>query len=246
MKWERYAEKHPYFIDKNNVPRLLEKLLKRLIASNEYFSIIDLGCGEGTILYALYSKGLLKNASKIIRVDISEKRIKRLRKFCPFAEGVIGDVLNLRQIPGNFFDVAISSQVIEHVPDDSKMLKEVYRILRPDGYLYVSTVIKKRYGIWVYYEKGKGFKLDPTHVREYRSEREFLNLLKENGFKVIEYRSEGVRYPIVDLIIRFLMKLGALKSYSDFYYKHEVLRKLRKIKIPIIGYKIIGVVARKT
>jgi len=125
------------------------------------------------------------------------------------------------------------------------MLKEVYRVLKPDGYLYVSTVIKKRYGIWVYYEKGKRFKLDPTHVREYRSEREFLNLLKENVFEVIEYRSEGVRYPIMDLIVRFLIKLGALKSYSDFYYKHEVLRKLRKIKIPIIGYKIIGVVTRR-
>jgi len=30
---------------------------------------------------------------------------------------------------------------------------------------------------WIYYERGKGFKLDLTHVREHRSEEGFLKLL---------------------------------------------------------------------
>ena len=243
MKWERYAEKRPYFIDKNNVPRLLEKLLKRLIASNESFSIIDLGCGDGTILYALYSKGLLKNASKIIGVDISEKRIKRLRKFCPFAEGVIGDVLNLRQIPDNFFDVAISSQVIEHVPDDSKMLREVYRILKPDGYFYISTVIKKWYGFWVYYNKG--FKLDPTHIREYRYEKDFLDLLESNGFKILSWNLNSVTYPVLDLFLRVLIKIGLTPS-PDFYLRYKLLKTIRdRVKLKVIGYKLIEVIGVK-
>lgn len=56
-----------------------------------------------------------------------------MKKLCPFAKGIITDVCDLKQIPNNSFDVAISSQVIEHVPDDSKMLKEVYRILNQAG-----------------------------------------------------------------------------------------------------------------
>ena len=136
--------------------------------------------------------------------------------------------------------------MIEHVPDDSKMLREIHRILKPNGYFYVSTVVKKWYGVWVYYERGREFKLDPTHVREYRSEQEFLDLLRRNGFKVIEFRSEGVKYPVMDLLLRLLMKLNLLKLSPDFYLRHKVLRKLRRIRIPVIAYRTIEVVAKKT
>ena len=239
--FREYSEKHIHFID-FSIPEMLESLLKRL---NKPYSIIDLGCGDGRILYALHSKGLLKNASRIVGVDISEERIKRLKEFCPFAEGIVADICDLNQILDNSFDVAISSQVIEHVPDDSKMLKEVYRILKPDGYFYVSTVIKRWYGFWVYWNNG--FKLDPTHVREYKSEQEFLNLLKDNGFEIVEYRTEKVKYPIMDLIIiiRFFIKAGLIKPSPDFYQKHKLLRKLRKIKMPVVGYRTIEVVTRK-
>jgi len=236
--FSEYSEKHIHFID-FSVPEMLESLLEGL---NKSYSLIDLGCGDGRVLYALYSKGLFKNASRIAGVDISEERIKRLKKFCPFAEGIVADVCDLKQIQNNSFDVATSSQVIEHVLNDSKMLKEVYRILKPNGYFYVSTVIKKWYGFWIYWNKG--FKLDPTHVREYKSEQEFLNLLKENGFKIVKYRTEKVKYSIMDLIIRFFIKAGLIKPPPDFYQKHELLRKLRKIKMPVAGYRTIEVVGK--
>ena len=245
MRWEEYAEEHPYFIDEDVVSDLLKKLLRHINELNKPFSIIDLGCGDGVVLHALHSKGLLRNASRVVGVDISEERIRRLRKFCPFAEGIVGDVCNLRQVPDSSFDAAILSQVIERVPDDSRMLKEVYRILKPNGYLYVSTVVKKWHSVWVYYKRGKGFKLDPTHVREYGSEQEFLDLLRKNEFKVIGYKSEGVRYPVMDLLLRLSMKLGLLKVSSDFYLRHKVLKKLRRMRISVIGYRTIEVIARK-
>ena len=93
MKWEEYAEKTPYFISEEGIPELLEELLKHI---NRPFSIINLGCGDGTILYALYNKGLLKNANRIVGVDISEERINRLKKSCPFAEGFVSDVQDLK------------------------------------------------------------------------------------------------------------------------------------------------------
>jgi len=91
------------------VSELLEKLLRHLNDLNKSFSIIDLGCGDGAILHALHSKGLLRNASRIVGLDISEERIRRLRRFCPFAEGITGDVCDLRQVPDSSFDVAIST-----------------------------------------------------------------------------------------------------------------------------------------
>lgn len=234
MKLDEYSKKNIHFIDLQ-IPKILEILLK---SYNKTFSIIDLGCGDGRILYALYNKGLLKNAYRIVGVDISKIRISRLKEFCPFAEGIVADVCDLKQIPDNSFDIVISSQVIEHVQDDTKMLKEVYRILKPNGYFYVSTIIKKWYGFWIYYNKG--FKLDPTHVREYKSEEEFLSLLRDNGFIILYWNTMGIRRSIIDSILRGLIKLGLIKISPDFYLKHRVLSAMRNIlRFKIIGYKFI-------
>ena len=50
---------------------------------------------------------------------------------------------------------------------------------------------------------------------------------------------------MMDLIIRFFIKSNLIKLPSDFYQKYELLRKLRKIKMPVVGYRTIDVVARK-
>jgi len=42
------------------------------------------------------------------------------------------------------FDTAISSQVIEHASSDTKMLREVYKILKPKGILYIPSVLSKK------------------------------------------------------------------------------------------------------
>ncbi|MEM3335899.1 MAG: class I SAM-dependent methyltransferase [Candidatus Aenigmatarchaeota archaeon] len=236
-KFQIYSRKNIHFIDLL-VPEMLEKLLKNL----NNFSLIDLGCGDGRFLYALHSKGLLKNAKRVVGVDISEERIERLKQNAPFAEGIIADVCKLKQIPNSSFDIVISSQVIEHVSDDKKMLREVYRILKFGGYLYISTIIKKWYGFWIYWNEG--FKLDPTHIREYKSAKEFFNLLKENNFEVLEFKINKVSYPIIDLVIRVLINFGIVRPNPNFYLTHNFFKKIRKIKIPVIGYKSIEVIGR--
>jgi SAM-dependent methyltransferase len=236
--FKEYSEKHVHFIDLT-VPRMLENLL---IGMDRPYSLIDLGCGDGRLIYALHSRGLLRNAVRVVGVDISEERIKRFKMCCPFAEGVVADVQDLRQIPDNSFDIAISNQVIEHVPDDRRMLREVYRILKPGGYFYVSTVIKKWYGFWIYWNKG--FRLDPTHVREYKSKEEFLSLLEDSGFEIERYDIKGVWYPVTDLLIRILIKAGIVQPSPDFYIKHKTLKRFRKLKVPVIGYKTIEVLSK--
>lgn len=240
MNWERYAEKVPYFADLA-IPSNLEDILKKL---NREFSLIDLGCGDGTFLWALHNKGLLENANRIVGVDISKKRIKRSKQYCPFVEGIVSDVQNLSQIHDNAFDIVISSQVIEHVPDDSQMLKEVHRILKPIGYFYISTVIKKWYGFWIYWNNG--FKLDPTHLREYKSKEEFINLLENHGFEIIQLKIRNLKFPVVDLFLRVLFKIGMINLSSDFYLKHKKVKRVRgRTKLKIVGYKKVESILMK-
>ena len=55
--------------------------------------------------------------------------------------------------PNGFFDAVISFQVIEHVTDIDKSLRESYRVLKKGGYLYMETgnynfPREEHYGVW--------------------------------------------------------------------------------------------------
>lgn len=238
MNKDRYSVNHIHFMD-SNIPDILEKLLR----SNKVVSIIDLGCGDGRFFYALNNKGILHGAEKIVGVDISQDRINRLKSHCPFAEGLVADICNIAQVDNDSFDIAVSSKVIEHITDDTMMLKETHRIIKPKGYLYISTVIKKWYGIWVYWNSG--FKCDPTHIREYRSKKEFMTLLKRNGFEIIEYKISNISYSVMDLIIRIFIRLNLIRPNSEFYLEHAILGKIRQlINLKIVGYQNIEVICK--
>jgi len=76
MNFKNYSEKHIHFLDKE-IPPLL-KYTFRFINNN--FSVVDIGCGDGRILYSLAENGFLKNAKEVIGVDLSKERCKEFRK----------------------------------------------------------------------------------------------------------------------------------------------------------------------
>jgi len=204
--------------------------------------VVDLGCGDGSLLFSLQKRGLFSNAEKIVGVDLSPERVKNLRKNVKGVFGIVSDACNVEELENNVFDVVISSQVIEHVSDDNELLKEIRRLLKSDGVAYISSVIKKWYGFYIYRNEGR-FILDPTHVREYSSKEVFLNLLERNRLKILEYRIKMVKYPLLDLIIRVFLKMGLIKppDARDVYMESKWTRSIRKLIIPIFGYRTIEV-----
>ncbi|MCK4349167.1 MAG: hypothetical protein KAW47_11185, partial [Thermoplasmatales archaeon] len=129
----------------------------------------------------------------------------------------------------------------------NELLKEIRRLLKSDGVAYISSVIKKWYGFHIYRNKGR-FILDPTHVREYSSKEVFLNLLKRNRLKTLKYRIKIVKYPLSDLITRAFIKMGLIKPSDarDVYMKNKWMKSIRKLIIPIFGYRTIEVLCEKS
>ena len=237
--FKKYSEENIHFYD-TNIPSLVEKIIpvKR-------FNFLDLGCGDGRLLYALFNRGLLENANKVVGVDLAQERCKAVKKISNKIQTICSDACHVKQLNENSFDIIISNQVIEHIQDDNLLLKEIRRILKKGGKAYVSTVLKKWYGWYFYKNDGKAV-LDPTHVREYKSSDELKNLFESNGLEVITIRVKQIYFPVIDLFIRGLITLSILKKNREIYVKNSFLRSLHNtIRFPIIGYKNIEVLATK-
>ena len=242
--FREYSKKHIHFYDLK-ISDLVEKAVKNKNSGD--FSVIDLGCGDGRLLFSLQKKELLSNAERIIGVDLSPQRIQNLRGNVKGAIGIVSDACNVKRLENEVFDVVISSQLIEHLPNDIDLLQEIRRLVKGDGVVYISSVIKKWYGFYIYRNKGR-FRLDPTHVREYSSKEIFLNLLEGNRLKILEYGIGTMKYPLPDLIIRVFIKMGLIKPSDarNVYMESKWMRLIRKLIIPIFGYRTIEVLCEKS
>lgn len=76
-------------------------------------------------------------------------------------------------MPQDYFDYVICFHVIEHINQDSEMLKEIYSVLKNGGKLIISTPNIE-----------KSLTRNPWHIREY-TRGEFTDFLKER-FEIIK------------------------------------------------------------
>lgn len=95
--------------------------------------VLEIGCGTGALLNHLVQRGY-----RAVGVDRSEQLIAESRRW-------FGD-LPVRTVEGTrlpfedaSFDVAMSFDVFEHIPDSDAHLREVRRVLRPGGSYLVQT-----------------------------------------------------------------------------------------------------------
>lgn len=207
-----------------DVPFLVEEVFK----NNKIENFADLGCGDGPFLYALLKAGYLDNLKKIIAVDISQERIENVKKLSDKILCIVSDVCNIEALKNVQLDFIVSSQVIEHLPNDKKFIQEVYRLLNKEGLFFVSTVFKKWYG-WYFYRCNGKWALDPTHLREYTDETQLLDILKENKFEVLKNKKTLQWFPVTDFIFK---RIGLNRNI----YENKIIKFLRNIKIPILGY----------
>ena len=106
-------------------------------------NMVDVGCGNGRHLKSLGFK--LKEA-KIIGIDQSFDEISSLKRefdnhICKNQNNYTFLNEDVRHIalPNNSQDLVICSEVLEHVPNFEKVLKECHRILKPGAVLLISV-----------------------------------------------------------------------------------------------------------
>ena len=158
--------------------------LHRYLAASELATdrvVLDIASGEG------YGSAMLAEiACKVIGVDISDEAVRyaRNRYKKDNLEYVIGSCSDI-PIPDASVDMVVSFETIEHHDQHEQMMQEIKRVLRPSGFMLISSPDKYHYSV----EPGNS---NPFHVKElYEHE---LKKLIERHFKNSVYFGQRVIY----------------------------------------------------
>jgi 2-polyprenyl-3-methyl-5-hydroxy-6-metoxy-1,4-benzoquinol methylase len=239
MKFEKYSKTFLHFYT-TEIPELLAHFFKK-----EKFSLVDMGAGDGALLVALQLKGHLAGAKEVVAVDLSEERCKRLREHTNF-NVICSDVTQVSMLVNQSFDYVVCTQVIEHVKED-KLLAEIKRVIKPGGYVYIASVVKKWYGWW-YYRTAEGkWGLDPTHLREYSSKEAYESIIRAAGLNIIKTQLTPLKLSVIEFLVRRVFcSLFKVETINALFLKSKFADFLRrKINIHPPGYYIIETVATK-
>ena len=149
------------------------------------YKILDAGCGDSELLIEIGSK-----KHTLFGLDISAKRLTKYSKKNLRENGtqafLAGGALESIPYKDESFDIVICSEVLEHLVDYAKAVKEVRRVLKQGG-LFVLAVPndeKVKYDFCIHCHR-----LTPVagHFHSFNKER-LSTILKGNYFKTLRVR----------------------------------------------------------
>jgi len=120
------------FFDKYNSSNpIVQKLMQGFFSSIEnilhgidFKSVLEAGCGEGHISDFLYRN---RQNIQLDAFDISEKVIEQAKKDYPYIHFSTGSIYDIKS-PNNSYDLVVASEVLEHLEDPKKAMKELLRV----------------------------------------------------------------------------------------------------------------------
>lgn len=188
--------------------------------------VLDLGCAFG------FGTRLPARRFKTYGHDLSAPYIERARRSLPDVTFTVGPADSV-PYPDAFFDAVLLLDVLEHVPDDAAVLREIARVLRPGGTLILSVpnqgILARFDSLNVYHHIFGNRVPSPTDdpswpgVREHRHySRQQLAMLLADRFTVrhVEYTGLGIAEPVnlALLLVRAWLRAPRLYDVLQYLY----------------------------
>ena len=168
----------------------LKRTISEHIAQNINPAILDAGCGDGVNLKYLCD---IQHAS-FYGLEYNPIRIARAKEYVPTAHIVLGDLLNI-PFKNDCVDIILLNHVLEHIHEDLEVLKELNRILKPDGILIIGVPNE---GCFIALLRNnivqREIKRTTDHVQQY-TETTIRKKLIKAGWRIKSMRREGFFLP---------------------------------------------------
>ena len=108
--------------------------LQALLPPIAGLQVLDAGCGGGRT-----SSWLVEEGAEVVGLDASPELLRLARERLPSTSFVLGDLAEPLPFEDGSFDVAVASLVMHYLRDWAPALRELRRVLRPEGVLVLST-----------------------------------------------------------------------------------------------------------
>lgn len=224
--------KSKYSLHPKHLINLEEPWYLRDINKKEF--VLDLGCGNGqqTIVVAKECKKVIGIDNNLTNLAIAKQLVKD--KKIKNAEFIKTDLEKKLFFKNESFDKILALDVLEHLRKRKQFLKEIKRVLKPEGLIYLSVPNKNT--SWKKRQKkvGLNYYTDPDHKIEY-SLSGIRKILLQTGFQILSIK------PIV-LDTPWLGFIDLVGGFSLSFYKKLSLWKKKKVKNDLqesIGFRII-------
>ncbi len=164
------------------VRRLVEKY------NPERALVIDIGCGNVVWNW--------NNEFNVVGVDINPEALQYNLAQGRLVRAIHASVEDIVGMEDNTANLAVCSEVIEHIPNFWDVMKEAYRVLKPGGYFIVTVPYDTTLSFWAplfhlqclyqgHIKKDEYYQQKCGHVN-YFSPRTILMYLEAVGFRPVE------------------------------------------------------------
>lgn len=170
--------------------------------------LLDAGCGSKPYQH------LFKNVTNYIGMEFDSKENRERKGPDIFYDGKTFPFAN------DSFESVLSTEVLEHVFNPDQHIQEIKRVLKPKGMLLLTTPL-----IW-------GEHQEPYDYGRYTSFG-LCDILKRNGFEIIEYRKN-----MTGILVAFVILTIYMRTLLDVrnYYLKTALNIVFISPITILGY----------
>ena len=182
--------------------------------------VLEIGCGRGDFTCWLARQPA--RPTGIVAADFAATAVRKGREFAneQGLSGITWEEQNIQRIkhPDASFDTVISCETIEHVPDPRRAIRELGRVLKPGGRLFLTTPnYLGVYGLYRAYLRLRG--------RRFTETGQPINNFMLLPLTRVWVAQAGLRVKVVDGIGHYLLWPGRLPKDLPFFNQPGALMK---------------------
>jgi ubiquinone/menaquinone biosynthesis C-methylase UbiE len=208
-RFDDFFKEQNYVALKNDLYnyRLRKSAVSRYLDTQKPRIILETGSGISPVS---------SHYDRTVFTDLSFRALSVLKHINANGEYVVADCCNL-PFKARVFSHAISSEVLEHIPDDRPALMEMARVAKQSGQLVITFPHRR-----CYYSRDDRY---VGHFRRYEIE-EMEIRLKSNGFHIKK----------IERVLGPLEKLAMITAVSIYAMLQKRLGKMNKKKSSFLKY----------